>query len=80
MALRFPRHLGLLRDLDVGQYLVDDRPHERCDVHVRCPACGGTAEIFETHEIAADGRVFPAFVCPWETCSFHEWVVLEAWK
>jgi hypothetical protein len=70
VALRLPRHLGALRDLDVGQYLVDEATPTRVrEVHVRCPLCGGVTEIAATHSIARDGRVTPAVVCPTETCS-----------
>lgn len=31
------------------------------------------------HDITTDGEVSPSVVCPENGCSFHEWVVLDAY-
>jgi len=42
-----------------------------------CPN-GHTASLSD-HTIAADGKVSPSVVCPYEGCKFHEYVQLEGW-
>jgi hypothetical protein len=79
VALRLPRHLGSLRDLDVGQYLVDEPTPTRVrEVHVRCPLCGETTLLDpESYVVAGDGRVTPAFRCV--SCPLIEWLELDSW-
>lgn len=79
MALRLPRSLGTLRDLDVGHYLVDEATPTRVrEVHVRCPLCGATTLLDSAgHVIAGDGRVTPAFTC--RACPLIEWIDLDSW-
>lgn len=79
MALRLPRHLGLLRDLDVGQYLVDEATPTRVrEVHVRCPLCSETTLLeSDSYVVAGDGRMTPAFCCP--RCPLIEWLELDSW-
>lgn len=43
-----------------------------------CPECGRTCSLLD-HTIADDGAVHPSLVCPYDDCSFHEWVKLEGW-
>lgn len=45
---------------------------------VACPDCGRTASL-SGHDIADDGTVTPSVVCPYEGCSFHDYVKLEGW-
>lgn len=40
---------------------------------------GHTCTLTE-HEIADDGTVTPSLVCPYEGCTWHEFVKLEGWQ
>ena len=40
----------------------------------------GHVASLRDHIIAIDGTVTPSVVCPWEGCTFHEWVVLDGWS
>lgn len=46
---------------------------------LRCPECGQPAGLFD-HEIKEDGTVHPSVVCPYDGCSFHDYVRLEGWE
>lgn len=76
MGLRFSRHLGLPATLDPKQWT--DRTASG-NPAVMCPSCGGISEVVQpAHVIDREGRVTPSWKCPTETCSFWEWVELEA--
>lgn len=77
MAITLAKQLGTLRDLDAGQYLVDPATATRVrEVHVCCPLCGDASLLDEeTHFVAPDGRVTPAFVC--RECPFLDWLVCQ---
>ena len=47
--------------------------------NVSCPGCGKIASLID-HSIAQDGTVTPSLVCPYEGCTFHDWVKLEGWS
>ena len=44
-----------------------------------CPGCGEVASL-SNHKIDDQGIVTPSLVCPFDGCSFHEWVQLEGWN
>ncbi len=46
---------------------------------VCCPGCGKIASL-SGHSIDPDGKVYPSLVCPFDKCSFHEFVKLADWK
>lgn len=48
-------------------------------VIVCCPLCAERHKISKKiYKISADGAVVPIYNCP--TCSFREWLILEAWN
>jgi hypothetical protein len=45
---------------------------------IRCPLCGKVHRLNpETHVVARDGRVTPAFAC--HACPFLDWLTLGGW-
>jgi hypothetical protein len=46
---------------------------------LQCPGCGKVASMSQ-HTIEPDGTVSPSAVCPYEGCTFHQWIRLEGWK
>jgi hypothetical protein len=44
-----------------------------------CPWCGAE-ERMDRHTVLPNGMVDPSFVCPFNNCGFHEYVVLENWS
>lgn len=51
-------------------------------VSLICPDCGKSSTLWcpvGGHGIAEDGTIDPSVVCPFEPCTFHEWVKLEGW-
>lgn len=47
-------------------------------VYVACPDCGQSFAL-DRHGIKKDGHVNPSVVCPFDKCSYHEFVVLGGW-
>jgi len=47
--------------------------------NVSCPKCGWIISL-SRHKILDDGSVVPSLVCPYESCTFHDYVKLEGWK
>ena len=50
---------------------------DKVTAKIACPNCGYKA--FLDHDIAEDGTVNPSVVCPFNGCSFHQWIILEGW-
>lgn len=73
MALRLARNLGPVAALEPGEYTLETASGRPA---LRCPGCGGIDELIGT--ISA-GRLLEAFRCATTTCSFHEWLELEAY-
>jgi len=46
-------------------------------VNISCPTCGASGGL--THDVAADGTVFPSVACPFD-CPFHEYIRLVGWN
>jgi hypothetical protein len=46
-------------------------------VSIKCPLCGRGMSV--PHAIAADGTLTPSVVCPYEYCTWHEYVRLGGW-
>lgn len=44
-----------------------------------CPCCGYVGALRETHEIAADGTVSPAYWHDVTSCGYYEFIRLEDW-
>lgn len=77
----FLRNGGGLADLDIGEWCSDPTRHRAGSMIVawcRCPDCGGTIEI-DTITIRAGGVVEGSFLCPTQTCRFHQEIRLEGW-
>lgn len=76
---RHPTHrtAGLLP----GHYAKSLDPRsDRCGWAILCcPGCKRLMTIGRNHQVDASGRVSPSLVCPFAPCSFHEFVVLDAW-
>ena len=62
-----------------GEYIITRPEAGGRSAMVACPGCGQLASLSE-HAIAADGTVSPSLICPYDGCSFHEWVRLEGWR
>lgn len=59
-----------------GRALRDGQPVRTA--FVSCPVCGKSASL-RMHDIAPDGKVTPSLVCPYEPCTFHDYVQLDGW-
>ncbi len=64
--------------LPPGTWSVTRDTDGNCFVWFACPTCGKKAIL--DHDIDADGTVTPSVVCPFEGCTFHEFVELEGWQ
>lgn len=74
MGLRLQRNLGTAGALTPGQWT--DRTASGAPA-VCCPACGGVSEI--EGPIDRSGTVNRRWTCPHISCSFRDWLSLEAW-
>lgn len=64
---------------DYAKRLRRKLPYER-DMAMTTCANGHTLRMSsDVHAIAADGTVWPSYVCAVSGCAFHEWVKLGGW-
>ncbi len=43
---------------------------------ISCPHCGVVGSLDESHDIHANGEVYPSVVCH---CGFHDFIILEGY-
>ena len=75
MGVRYSRNLGPVKHLQVQEWTdetASGRPALRC-------ACGTIFDLPESHRVLAGGLVAPVVKCPSGTCSFLDFIELEAW-
>jgi len=78
MGRTFQRHLGLIAELQPSQFCVERTPLlQTPTVFISCHKCGGIDSLDPEFEIGGDGKVTPAWGCPWETCGFFDFITLE---
>jgi hypothetical protein len=73
VALHIQRCLGPVGDLEPGQYTLETASGKPA---VCCAGCGGISDV--VGHVEPGGAVRSAWTCPTATCSFLEWIVLEA--
>ena len=75
MAQTFARWLGPVDDLPTGMHTVNT-PNDRAVIC--CPQCGEKYELPRGVGVDPVGRTSVAVHCPATTCSFWEFVILDA--
>lgn len=75
MGARLQRHLGPVQSLLPGQWTAETASGKEA---LCCPSCGHIADIEYPHEVEKYGRVKFRWACPSQSCSFAEFLILEA--
>jgi hypothetical protein len=73
MAETLRRNLGPISHLDPGEYTLSTASG---DPAVRCPKCGGISDL--EIKVLAGGGVADFWSCPFASCSFQSYLVLES--
>lgn len=76
MGLRIERCLGTVYDPQPRQW-TDRTASEQPTI--RCPECGAVVDLDRNlYGVSENGTVAPRWQCGTATCSFRDWIVLEA--
>lgn len=91
MATRLQRLIGAICELHPGQYTTDplypSPLFTEREVFICCPECGGIERVTVEYLVNVAGQLVPtregasaAWKCPYATCAFFDYVVLESWN
>jgi hypothetical protein len=77
------RETRLAHELKPGEYLHVPNTSRPALIHavLCCPACSRPSSVSKRiHQVNEVGVVYPSYVCPFPPCTFHAFIVLDAWQ